>query len=50
MEYSCNQPFEDNRDWYTEEEYEDDEILYRITLLCGVWLDEDNFQQKKETI
>ena len=50
MEYSCNQPFEDNRDWYTEEEYEDDEILYRTIPFHVVWLDGEKFQQKKEKI
>ena len=50
VESICNQTHEDNRDWYAEEEYKDDEILYRTTPLRGVWLDEDNFQQMKEKI
>ena len=44
VEYICNQTFEDHCDWYAEEEYEYDEILYKTTPLRGVWLDEDNFQ------
>ena len=50
VESIFNQTLEDNRDWYAEEEYKDDEILYRTTPLRGVWLDEDNFQQMKEKI
>ena len=46
----CNYLFEDNNDWYTEEEYEDDELLYIPSLLHKFWLDESESLQIKDNI
>ena len=45
-----NQLFEDNCNWYVDEKYEDDKLLYRLPPFHDVWLDEANHQQKKEKI
>ena len=35
-----NYLFEDNQDWYVQEEYEDDQLVYTLPPLHDVWLDE----------
>ena len=45
-----NQLFEDNFDWYADEKYKDDKLLYRLPQFRDFWFNESNRQQKKERI
>ena len=45
-----NHLFEDNREYYPEGEYEDDELLYRPTTLYDFWMDGYKRQNKREKI
>ncbi|KAL7465136.1 hypothetical protein ACHAXS_005462, partial [Conticribra weissflogii] len=47
----CNRLFETNRDWYVEDEYDDDgELIYSAPPLDEVWLTEPEQRQRKEDL
>ena len=46
----CNDLFEFNRDWYAEEEYDEDKLVYRPPPLDDVWLDEQGRRNRKQEL
>jgi hypothetical protein len=46
----CDILFDNARDWYAEEEYEDGKLVYRPPPLHEVWLDESERREKREQI